>query len=167
MAYNEQKFIEYFYALKTMNAYHKELFGDDKDFEVPQLFSQEIVKHFLDLQDYTGEGKKFDAVKDGWYYEIKATSSESGTTTLNFANKPDVLVWIKFDFENSEFEIKQFKDFDSVSKMEDFYTPEALNRRHEGAKNLFESKSRETVILNNVNWKIIKKYKVQTVITTM
>ena len=57
MAYNEQKFIEYFYALKTMDVYHKELFGNNKDFEVPQLFSQEIVKHFLDLQDYTGEGK--------------------------------------------------------------------------------------------------------------
>lgn len=167
MAYNEQKFIEYFYALKTMDVYHKELFGNNKDFEVPQLFSQEIVKHFLDLQDYTGEGKKFDAEKDGRYYEIKATSSESGTTTLNFASKPDVLVWIKFDFENSEFEIKQFEGFDLLGKMNDFYTQEALDRRHEGAKNLFESKSRETVILNNVNWKIIKKYKVQTVITTV
>ena len=83
---------------------------------------------------------------------------------MNFANKPDVLVWIKFDFENSEFEIKQFKDFDSVSKMEDFYTPEALDRRQKGSGNLFESKSRRTVILKNVNWKTSQKYKVKTII---
>lgn len=167
MTYDEEKIIKYFYALETMNAYHKELFGNDKDFEVPQLFSQEIVKHLLDLQDYNGDGKIFDAEKDGQYYEIKATSSKSGTTTLNFASKPNVLVWIKFDFENSEFEIKQFKGFDSVGKMEDFYTSEALDRRHEGSKNLFNSKSRETVILNNVKWAPAMKYKVQTVITTV
>ena len=159
MAFDEQKFIKYFYALKTMNVYHKELFGDDKDFEVPQLFSQEIVKHFLDLQDYKGDGKIFDAEKDGQYYEIKATSSKSGTTTLNFASKPNVLVWVRFDFAKEEFVIQQFDEFDKVNTINLFYTSDALKNR-KSKVDPFTTNTRNTINLRSVNWKIQNTYKV-------
>ena len=161
MNYDEKKFIEYFYALKTMDVYHKELFGNDKDFEVPQLFSQEIVKHFLGLQDYRGKGKFYDAEKDGLLYEIKATSSCDGATTLNFKEKANVLVWIKFDFRKDEFEIKELDGFRELKTMEEFYTVEAIKHRRKNASNLFDSKKRETVTLNNVKWKKSNKYNIQ------
>ena len=121
-----------------------------------------MVKYLLGLND--SPKREFDAEKAGEYFEIKATSSGLGTTTMNFDSKPDILVWIKFDFENSNFEIKRFDNFNSINRMEEFYTEEALDRRHEGAKNLFESKSRETVILKNVRWHNSVTYTIHSVI---
>ena len=103
MSFNEKEYIAYFFNLKAMNSNHKNLFGEDKNFEVPQLYSQDIVKHLLELDEYSGEDKKFDAEKDGKFYEIKATSSQSGTTTMNFGSKPNVLIWIRFDFDTDSF----------------------------------------------------------------
>ena len=164
MAYDEQKLIEYFYALKAVDLYHKELFGNDKDFEVPQLFSQAIVKQVLKLQNYSGKGKIFDAEKSGRYYEIKATSSISGTTTLNFKHKAHVLVWIRFYFQHSKFELKQLDGFFDMSEMNEFYTKEGNENRRKNAKNLLKSSKRETVILNYVKWKDSVKYKIHSVI---
>ena len=158
MRFNEKEYIAYFFTLKAMNSSHKNLFGEDKNFEVPQLYSQDIVKHLLELDEYSGEDKKFDAEKGGKFYEIKATSSQSGTTTMNFGNKPNVLVWIRFDFDEDSFTIHQFNDLDAVKKLDAFYTQEGMEKRRKSSSDPFESTERRTIELDKVKWSSTKSY---------
>lgn len=160
MSFNEKEYIAYFFNLKAMNSNHRNLFGEDKNFEVPQLYSQDIVKHLLELDEYSGEDKKFDAEKDGKFYEIKATSSQSGTTTMNFGSKPNALIWIRFDFDTDSFMIKQFHDLEKVTRLDDFYTAEGMKKRKKDSKDPFKSQERMTIILNNVDWNESKSYQI-------
>lgn len=160
MNFNEKDYISYFFNLKAMNSNHKNLFGEDKNFEVPQLYSQDIVRHLLGLKEYSEKDKKFDAEKDGAFYEIKATSSQCGTTTMNFGNRPKVLVWIRFDFDDDSFTIHQFDNLDRVKKLDDFYTLEGIGKRRKSSSDPFGSIERRTIELDKVNWNSKKSYRI-------
>ena len=98
--------------MADLNKIHRAIFGKDRHLVTPVCVSEMICKHFLELNDYNG--KKFDAQDaEGKTYEIKATSSKNGVTTISSA-QPDYLVWVLFDYDANKLVIKRIP-FNKVS----------------------------------------------------
>jgi hypothetical protein len=76
--------------------------------KIDQALSEEMVRKYYDLDEYNGQDKLYDAVdKAGKHYEIKATSTAEGKTTMSVSATPDYVIWIYFDFENRQITIKK------------------------------------------------------------
>ncbi|MFH5880898.1 hypothetical protein [Liberiplasma polymorphum] len=164
MNLNMSEYCQYLKALTQLSELHKELFKEDKNVVTPGLISESIVKYLLELDASNDGEKRFDAMKitDGLpvYYEIKATSSAAGTTTINISSRPDVLVWVYFDYEKQEIVLSELSNFNSIDSIETLFNEEALTRIR---KDIFKKdnvveKNRVSITLKNVNWDSTKKY---------
>ena len=145
-----QKLKKYINRLKKVDMVHKEIFGENKNLVTPVLISQGIVKRLLKLNDYK-DGTEFDALKDGKTYEIKATSSDEGTTTINLKSKPDILVWIYIDYNNSKIIIKKKSNFGKIDTSQELFNEEAFKRQK---VDIYKEalRDRVTIILKNIKW---------------
>jgi hypothetical protein len=94
----ERKFCDYYYALKAVYLLHIEhKFGRSPD--IPQGFSEALCRQVLGLSKC--EDRTHDAEgPDGLKYEIKATGTSEGTTTISKSSRFDVLVWLFIDFQS-------------------------------------------------------------------
>lgn len=151
--------MKYILHLKKLASTHKKVFGEDKNLVTPTLISQEITKKLLKLKDYSGTDKKFDAEENGKFYEIKATSSEDGTTTINLQSKPHVLVWIYIDYIQNEITIKQKHKFEVIDSISSLFTSSAIGRMKSDPFLKSMEQSRVTIILDNISWENTLKYK--------
>lgn len=87
---------EYMLALINLADLHKKAF-EGRDIVIPTCFSETICRLLLKLQK--SSRKEVDAIdSDGATYEIKATSTKSGTTSIRKDQYATYLVWIYFDF---------------------------------------------------------------------
>ena len=165
MKKTKEEYFKYLTALTELSKLHKDLFDEDKNVVTPGLISESIVMYLLDLEVSTHkDSKKYDAMKimDGKpiYYEIKATSSDTGTTTININSRPDVLVWVYFDYEQQEIVLNELSNFKSINSIEKLFNKTALDRIK---KDIFKTdgvveKDRVSITLKNINWETLKKY---------
>ena len=95
----EEKYNSYFFALKCVfNLHKKHKFGKSPD--IPSGFSESLCRHILEL--LKGSDRTNDAVDhDGVRFEIKATGTKEGKTTISNNNEFDLLIWMFVDFENN------------------------------------------------------------------
>ena len=94
----EERFNHYYFALKEVYLLHVENgFGVSPD--IPSGFSEALCRQLRGL--FECEGREVDAVcsKDR-RYEIKATGTAAGKTTISKKAVFDVLLWLHIDFEN-------------------------------------------------------------------
>lgn len=93
----EPCFIEYYTVLKRLYVLHRQnSFG--KHPPIPSGFSEAVGRQVRGLQK--SDTRKYDAVDEaGLRYELKATGSASGTTTISATAQFDWLLWMRFDFE--------------------------------------------------------------------
>ncbi len=104
------KFVQYYFALKHVWELHNSFeFGQTPP--IPSVFSEQLCRQLLDLQEY--EGRDFDAQdSDGRTYEIKATGTAKGQTTINLNKKFDYLIWLHISFtDDNVFTYKIPKDY--------------------------------------------------------
>lgn len=147
---DKELLIQYINALKSVDGIHKTVFGKDKNLVTPVLISQGIVKYLLKLDDYLG-GVEYDAIKNEETYEIKATSSDEGTTTINLKSKPDHLLWIYIDYSNGLITIKRKSGFSTIDTSEQLFNEKAIEKQKVDIyKNAL--KDRVTIILKNIKW---------------
>lgn len=164
----------YLNTLKICNLIHQKIFNEEHSIEISSMLSESIVKMILELDDYISIEKKLDKLydaqkeKDGklQYYEIKATSSVKGTTTINLGKRAQVLIWALFDFGQNKIVIKQIDGFDSKVTLGDVILKDKIksikrnrkdNKEHtkdEKVLTVFKPGNdyRTTVTLNNFKW---------------
>ena len=181
---SEEELLIYLNLLKLNNIVHKFIFGNKKNIEIPVLLSEYIVRHLLRLDPYVSKSndKKYDAQKKIneeriKYYEIKATSSKKGTTTINLKNKADILVWAFFNFDDNIIEIKQLTDFNkNNAKLKDFICDDKIGNIKRNKKDntiynpedlfdkVFKSDDarRTSISLQFFKWNDIKKFYMDT-----
>lgn len=99
-------YIKYLATLIELNKMHSGKW-EGRSLITPTLLSEELCKYLLKLEDREKGTKEHDALKDGKKYEIKATSSGKGATTYNPDSKVDYFIWIYFNYESEELEIRQ------------------------------------------------------------
>ncbi|WP_374437236.1 hypothetical protein [Inhella sp.] len=94
----EEKYREYYFALKKLYELHRKFkFGESPD--IPSGFSEQLCRALLGLE--VGLDRTHDAVTEAkTIYEIKATGSPQGKTTISNANEFAILAWIYIDFES-------------------------------------------------------------------
>ncbi len=149
-----EELIKYINALKELDKIHKDIFGEDKNLVTPELISQGIVKHLYDLEDYAktnDEDGNHDAIKNNETYEIKATSSDKGTTTINLVNRADVLIWIYIDYSRENIEIKRLNEFAKVDEKEKLFKKESLDKLKDPFIKALKN-FRVSITLKNVKW---------------
>ncbi len=116
---NMSNFITYYFKFKELWELHQKYgFGNAPD--LPSGFTEQLCRKLLNL---TKNGSnEFDAVDDKNKYEIKATSSKEGKTTINFRSEFDFLIWSYFSLEDNKIYLykipyKNFKPkFDELKK---------------------------------------------------
>lgn len=93
------KYVEYFFALKTVYSLHKKCnFGKSPD--IPSGYSESLCRSLFNLS--TTDTRKNDAKKsNGDLVEIKATGTKEGKTTISTTGEFKELIWLYFDFENN------------------------------------------------------------------
>ena len=99
----EKNFIDYYLLFKQLADKHKELeFG-----KAPRLsegFTENLCRYIYAL--YKVKGRDYDAIDNkGNNVEIKATTSKSGTVTINSDVEFDYLLWMYFDLDKDELSI--------------------------------------------------------------
>lgn len=99
-------YVKYLETLIELNKMHSGKW-EGRSLITPTLLSEELCKYLLNLEDREKGAKDHDALKDCKRYEIKATSSKKGTTTYNPDANIDFFIWIYFNYENEELEIRQ------------------------------------------------------------
>lgn len=93
----EPRFIEYYIVLKQLYVLHRQN-GFGKHPPVPSGFSEAAGRQVRGLLEC--DTREYDAVDEaGLRYELKATGSASGTTTISTTAQFDWLLWIRVDFE--------------------------------------------------------------------
>lgn len=99
----EDDFLEYYKCLKQLVSLHKKNeFG--KNPPIPEVFSEKLCRHLCNL--IPSNTRDFDAnTVDNNKIEIKATGTETGTTTINLNVEIDDLYWLVFDFDSDELKI--------------------------------------------------------------
>ena len=157
---------------------HKKIFGDDKNIEIPCLLSESFIRNKMGLEMYEGKDKKFDAQKSNSnnefeYYEIKGTSSNEGTTTINISNRANYLIWAYFDFANDCIIIRTLFNFNKEEpKLCDFVKKEYISKikrnkengmQHKDDDSFFDvfekdSAGRTTISLHYLKWNQEIKY---------
>lgn len=146
----KEEIIKYINCLKAVAIVHKEVFSEDRNLVTPVLISQSIVKVLLDLEDY--KGKEYDARKNDLFYEIKASSSSDGQTTINMKSKPHVLVWIHIDYITDTITIRQKSNFQVVDSFATLLTEEAQKRLERDVESNVFVDGRLSITLANVSW---------------
>ncbi len=174
---NSEDLIIYLNILKICNIIHQKIFNGDHSITIPSMLSESIIKKTFELEDYKSQeenvAKLYDAQKtkdDGTieYYEIKATSSATGTATINLETSAHVLVWAFFDFNNNEIVINKMADFNNKIKnqLKEVIKKDKISsiRRNKTGKNeytgeekflevfTYDNSGRTTVSLTNFNW---------------
>lgn len=93
----EKRFNQYYFALKEVYLLHiKNGFGVSPD--IPSGFSESLCRQLRGLSKC--EGREVDAVcPERKKYEIKATGTSAGKTTISKKALFDVLLWLHIDFE--------------------------------------------------------------------
>lgn len=168
----------YLNAIKICNLIHQKIFDKKHSIEIPSMLSESIVKQKLELDDYEAlsdengnSDKNFDAQKkigndEINYYEIKASSSSKGTTTINLKIRANVLVWAYFDFSQNKIIMKQIKEFDKKTTLGDVFLPDRIksitrnrvDKQDHTAEEKFtevfksDNNGRTTVTLDNFKW---------------
>lgn len=154
--YSKEELIYYLSKSKDLYFVHKGIFGNDKNLFTPGLLTEAIVKTIYGLKDY--EGDDYDAQKDGKFYEIKGTSSEKGTTTINMKKRPHYLYWIRIDYSSGEILIK-YCEFGNINTKEELFSVEALERLKVDPFKKAIDKDRVSITLANVDWLVTEKYR--------
>ena len=102
---SESNYVEYYSLLKKLTILHRK-FKFGRTPQIPLNFSESIAMYLCKLTKI--EGRTFDAIDvEGNNIEIKATTSESGTTSINPNSKFDFLYWLFFNFDNDTITIKK------------------------------------------------------------
>ena len=102
---NNRLLQEYMITLINLADLHKKAFGD-RDIVIPTCFSETICRSLLSLDKLSS--KNVDAVdSSGATYEIKATSTKSGTTTIRKDQNATYLIWVYFDFVSQKIIIRK------------------------------------------------------------
>lgn len=93
-----ERFNQYYFALKEVYLLHVENgFGESPD--IPSGFSEALCRQLRGLSEC--EGREIDAVcPERKKYEIKATGTAAGKTTISKKARFDVLLWLHIDFKN-------------------------------------------------------------------
>jgi hypothetical protein len=164
----------YLNALKICNLIHQNIFSEKHSIEIPSMLSENIVKSTLKLANFISPDENDDKLYDAQktvgditqYYEIKATSSVKGTTTINLGIRAHVLVWAFFDFNQNIIVIKQIDGFDKKKTLEDVILEDRIksikrnrkdNKVHTKDEEFLEvfkpgNDNRTTVTLDNFKW---------------
>lgn len=96
----DEDFIDYYKKFKELAYKHKELgFGNSP--RLAEGFTESLCRYIRKL--YKVKGREYDAIDNkGNNVEIKATTSKSGTVTINSDVEFDYLLWMYFDLDNDE-----------------------------------------------------------------
>jgi len=90
--------------LRKLNELNAKLGG--KSIVTPTLISESLCKELFGLSNRQKGCRDHDALYEGKKIEIKATSSEKGTTTINNNSNYDYLFWLFFDYKNDEIKVR-------------------------------------------------------------
>jgi len=147
--------IEYLDLLYQTNKLHTIAFPLEEHFvEIPQLLSQYIAITLLGLSEYSGKGKTFDAEKtiNGilYYYEIKATSSLKGATSINYKKRSNVLVWVYVDVVNQKVFVRQRMGFDLIKSKKELYNGNPTKLTN--LVNPLKRKNPFSTTMSNIKW---------------
>ena len=105
---------EYMLALITLSELHGKAF-EGRNLVIPACFSEAVCRYLLHLQKPSS--KDIDAIDSaGCTYEIKATSTKSGTTSIRKNQKATYLIWVNFDFETRGVTIRK-TNYEAVKVM--------------------------------------------------
>ena len=152
----DDNIIKYLEILTELDSLHKKMFGEDKNIITPTLISEHIVKKLLHLKECPG--KTYDAQgEDGKKHEIKASSSEKGTVTINQNSEPDYLIWIYFNYAKKKIVIKKVAYNKKILCAQDSEDNEEI------AVKASDIATRETIQLSKVNnWELVGEYCMKT-----
>jgi len=97
----DNKYTEYYYALRKVWVLHiNNNFGETPD--IPSGFSEPLCRDLLNLDLTNSSNDARDSTDE---FEIKATGTKEGKTTISQINKFNYLIWMYFDFNNNEVSI--------------------------------------------------------------
>lgn len=94
----KEELLNYYSKYKVLYSYHQQIFGKSKTPNIPVLFSESLCKRLYGMEKYPG--RECDAILGDQKIEIKATTSASGTTTINPYKVFDMLYWLCLDVNN-------------------------------------------------------------------
>jgi len=95
MKLHKKDFCRYYKQYKELSLIHQKLFISKARPNIPALYSESLCRFLFNMQK--SNNKEYDAVLDDNQIEIKATSSKSGTTSINPYSKFDILYWLYFE----------------------------------------------------------------------
>lgn len=103
----ETNFADYYEKFKELAKLHKKLrFGYSP--RLPEGFTENLCRYLYGL--YEVKGREYDAIDNiGYNVEIKATTSETGTVTINSDIEFDYLLWMYFNLEKEDNELCIYK----------------------------------------------------------
>lgn len=135
--------LDYYFKFKELAILHKQ-FEFGKNPPLPEVFTQNICRELYGLEKW--ENRKADAKNSsGEAIEIKATSSKSGTTTIDIKAIKELgdsfsgLYWLYFDIDNDDVEIR----FIDKNKLKTIRPKKGHNRNNITLSKLAQSSSRE------------------------
>ena len=109
----EKDFIDYYNIFKQLSNKHKAL-GFGQSPRLSEGFTENLCRYILNL--YKIKGRDYDAIDNlGKKIEIKATTSERGTVTINSDVEFDYLLWMYFDLAQDKLSIYkiEYREFKS------------------------------------------------------
>lgn len=99
----QKDFIDYYRLFKALAKKHRDL-GFGKSPRLAEGFTENLCRYLFKL--YKIKGRDYDAIDNtGNNVEIKATTSEKGTVTINSDVEFDYLLWMHFDIDNDNLSI--------------------------------------------------------------
>lgn len=114
MNLNKKDFISYYKKYKELSQLHQKLFKKKAKPNIPSLYSESLCRFLYNMKK--SNIKEYDAIFEENRIEIKATSSNSGTTTINPYSKFDFLYWLYIDVETDHLQVTKipYKNFEEL-----------------------------------------------------
>lgn len=153
----KKELLEYYSKYKILHSYHQEIFGKDKAPNVPVLFTESLCRKLYGMKKHPG--KDCDAILGNLKIEIKATTSKSGTTTINPYKDFNMLYWLYLDANNDCLKVVKipYNNFQSnFSNIDTSKDPDKKIRQNIQLKNFISDC--EVEYFNLKNFEKIKLY---------
>lgn len=148
-------YLEYTKLYYNLAMKHKLFFGEDKHPHLPSLYTEGIIKKILGMNDLEGDDKstkkkhikkcdsKLQIGNITYLFEIKATGSKIGKTTINNSSAHYVL-WGFFDCAENKLDLNlKLINMDKIKKNKDIKLNFKKNSRSNITLNYFQNEDFE------------------------
>lgn len=116
-----QNLIVYYYKYRELVTLHRE-FGFGTAPRLSEGFTECLCKNLFGFEKVSGVNREYDLLNplNNHCIEVKATTEDSGSTTINPYAKFDVLYWISFRIDFNGLWVREipYENFDEIHRLE-------------------------------------------------